>query len=473
VEDFAAYHAAVRWIQSNIRGPADTPAEHPLYTPEERHRRQFARLDRFLGLLHHPERRFAPIHVAGTSGKGSTAVMIASITQAAGQRTGLHIKPYLQTPLEKLLVNGRPMNVDRFVHLVSAVRSQVEHFNAVSPEGPLRYGELWVTLTFAAYAAERVDVGVVETGVGGRWDRTNVITPVVSVINRIGFDHVRSLGPTLADIAAHKAGIIKPGVPVVVAEQAPEAMEVIVEEAHRRSAPLIVAERDYTVQAPDFGRAGSRFGYEDQFGRIPDLSLPLLGRHQVANAALAIAAARVLGNTLAIDERAVRDGLATVRFPGRLERMQHQPEVLLDGAHNGQKAEALLGALRELRRGRRAVLVLGVLASHQAEDVVRVLAPFADAIVCTATDVIGKAATPPDELAELCRPYCRNVVTAPHASAALDAAIADAGPDGLVCATGSLYLVGEARERWVSEVDILRTAWGTEEDPLPATLAVV
>jgi dihydrofolate synthase / folylpolyglutamate synthase len=473
VDEFSGYHAAVAWIKGNIRGPADRPEPRPLHTLEERHLRRFLRMRGFLAQLGHPERAFVAMHVAGTSGKGSTCAMLAAIGHASGRRTGLHVSPYLQTPLEKLAINDRLMNIRRFVALVERFRAEVAAFNATSPEGPLRYGEVWVALTFAAYAAELVDLGIVEVGSGGRWDYTNVIVPDVAVINRIGMDHVRTLGPTIVDIAGHKAGIIKPGVPVVVAEQPPEALAVILAEAEAQAAPVRLAGRDFVWRITGAGPTGSHFRYEDRDVRWDDLFVPLLGEYQVANAALAVAAARCLRRGPAIGEDAVRQGLASVRFGGRLERMQEAPEVLLDGAHNAQKAEALAGALRQMRQGRRLVLVLGILASHAPNGIVEVLAPLADAVVCTATKVIGKAARPPEELAALCRGYGARVETRPGPVSATRRAIALAGKEGVVCVTGSLYLVGAARSLWHTEAELLRAAWQDAEDPLPAQLAVV
>ncbi len=473
MDEFADYHAAVNWLKSNIRGPADLPEHRPVHTLEERHQRRFLRMRGFLEQIGHPERAFAAIHVAGTSGKGSTCAMLAAIGHAAGLRTGLHVSPYLQTALEKLIVNGRCMNVGRFVDLVNQFRHDVAQFNANSPQGSLRYGEIWVSLTFAAYAAERVDLGIVEVGSGGRWDYTNVLLPKVAVINRIGMDHVRTLGPTIADIADHKAGIIKPGVPVVVAEQHPEALAVVEEEATAQAAPLRLAGRDFVWHIDGREATGSRFTFEDRATRWTNLFVPMLGDHQVANAALAIAAARALPGVPSIGEHAVRQGLAGVAFAGRLERMQHNPEVVLDGAHNAQKAEALATALRQIRQGRRLVLVLGVLASHVPQGMIELLAPLADAIVCTAPKVIGKPARPPEELADLCRPLCPQVETRPGPVGATRRAIALAGADGLVCVTGSLYLVGAARGLWYTESTLLRSAWQGSEDPLPARLAVV
>jgi dihydrofolate synthase/folylpolyglutamate synthase len=204
-----------------------------------------------------------------------------------------------------------------------------------------------------------------------------------------------------------------------------------------------------------------------------NLVLPLLGEHQVANAALAIAAARAFRPVAPIGEAAVRKGLRSVRFAGRLERVQRAPEVLLDGAHNAQKAEALAQALVQLRAGRRLVLVLGILASHQPQAITAVLAPLADAIVCTAPRVIGKPAHPPEELADHCRQHCSHVEVRPGPLSATRRAVQLAGRDGVVCVTGSLYLVGATRGLWQSEADLLRSAWEDAEDPLPAALTAV
>ena len=473
MDQYSNYHAAVKWLKGNIRGPAEGTLPRPQLSLEERHRRRFLRMRAFLQRLGDPQRDFAAVHVAGTSGKGSTCAMLAAIGAASGRRTGLHVSPYLQTPLEKLVVNNRLMNVGRFVCLVERFRQYVAAFNADSPHGLLRYGEIWVSLTFAAYAAERVDLGIVEVGSGGRWDYTNVLMPDVAVINRIGMDHVRTLGPTLADIAGHKAGIIKPGIPVVVAEQPADALAVVKAEASAQGAPLVLAGRDFAWEIEHRASDGSHFTYTDRDVRWSHLVVPLLGDHQVANAALAIAAARRLHRGAPVDEAAVRQGLAHVRFAGRLERMQGAPEVLLDGAHNVQKAAALASALQQLRQGRRLVLVLGILASHAPQGIVELLAPLANAVICTAPKVIGKPAYPADELASLCRHFCSQVEARPGPVAATRRAMTVAGKSGVVCVCGSLYLVGAVRGIWQSEAELLRSAWQDAEDPLPLATAAL
>jgi dihydrofolate synthase/folylpolyglutamate synthase len=473
VDQFANYHAAVHWLKGNIRGPADATAPRPQLPLEERHRRRFLRMRAFLQRLGDPQCKFDAVHVAGTSGKGSTCAMVAAIGTASGRRTGLHVSPYLQTPLEKLLIDDRLMHVGHFVCLVERFRGDVAAFNSISPHGLLRYGEIWVSLTFAAYAAEHVDLGIVEVGSGGRWDYTNVLMPDVAVINRIGMDHVRTLGPTLADIAGHKAGIIKPGIPVVVAEQPPEALAVVQAEAAAQHAPMTLAGRDFAWEIERREWDATHFTYTDREVRWPHLTLPLLGDHQVANAALAIAAARRLTKGTPITEAAVRQGLASVHFAGRLERMQGAPEVLLDGAHNAQKAAALASALQRLQQGRRLVLVLGILASHAPQGIVELLAPLADAVICSAPKVIGKPAYPAEELAALCQRFCSHVEARPGPVGATRRAMTLAGKGGMVCVSGSLYLVGAVRNMWQSEEELLRSAWQDGEDALPLPMAAL
>lgn len=468
MERIADYQAAVRWIQSNIRGPADIVVQPSPYTLDERRQRRLARLRNFLDQIGTPQRQFTAFHVAGTSGKGSVCAVLASISIALGWRTGLHVSPYLQTPLEKLIINGRPMNIQRFVALVEFFQHEVAVFNATSPLGPLRYGELWVALTFAAYAAERVTIGIVEVGSGGRWDCTNILEPSVCFINRIGYDHVLTLGPTIRDIAHHKAGIIKPGIPVVVSQQPePEALEVIIRESQSQSAPLYIEGRDFSTYIERQTDTLTEFTYSDPDVHWEHFSIPLLGEHQVHNAGLAIAGIRA--HWPFAPREAIEQGLSNTKFPGRLERIQDNPEVYLDGAHNAQKAEALIHALEQLRHKRKLVLVLGTLTTHQPEKVIELLAPHAQAIVCTTVKVIGKTAVLAHELADIARSYCPVVYHTSDINQAIDRALELAGTHGFVCVTGSLYLVGAARERWITEADILASAWPDDEDPLPAS----
>ncbi|MBX6342342.1 MAG: bifunctional folylpolyglutamate synthase/dihydrofolate synthase, partial [Thermomicrobiaceae bacterium] len=388
----ARYQWAADFINGLIQGPPSPP---PGATAEEIRARAVARMERlrrFLAFLGDPQTRFRSVHVGGTSGKGSTAAFIAAILHAAGYRTGLHVSPYLQVETEKLQVDGRLVCGDAFADHVAALAEAMERWQAERSER-LTYGEFWVALTFFAFARERVDFAVIEVGAGGRFDLTNVLLPDVAVITSVGLDHVRTLGPTIADIAWHKAGIIKPGRAAVTAVDDPVALPVIEAEARAQGVPLqrVLPERDYRVVDSD--ASGSEL-LDVPSGRV--FHLPLAGAFQAANAATAIAAARALRDLPRgpISDDAIAAGLAATRFPGRMEIVQERPQVVLDGAHNPQKMASLAASLPLLGRPERRIVVLGVLEGHDAEALARIVAPLADEVVATAPHAIERASAP-------------------------------------------------------------------------------
>jgi len=458
------YHAAVAYVQSLIRGSADAVSDAvaslPLgaRSPEELlsiRRRRLARMRMFLGMLDHPEDAFHSVHVGGTSGKGSTAAFIHAILHAAGKDCGLHTTPYLQIPLEKLVIGDRYYPPSAFASLVNDLKPFVARMEAASPYGPLSYGELWVALTFACFARQGCEYGVVEVGHGGRWDYTNVLSSSVAVITSIGFDHMRSLGATLPAIAHHKAGIIKRGRPAIVGVVDPEAMDVIMAEASAQDAPLWRLGHEFRISSP---RANG-FDYHGRQWRITNVRPSLTGPHQIDNAALAIAAVEALGCLTEPEaQQAVPEGVRSVRFPGRLEVMQRGPTVVLDGAHNTQKVRALAVALGSLYPSRPLHLVFGALAAKQADEMLAILAPLARSIRTTAPTVYHKTAADPDQLASIASRFCSDTRSVANPPAAIDEALRAADQRDVVCATGSLYLVGEARERWISSADLLAAA---------------
>lgn len=460
---YPAYDSAVAFLHSLIRGPATSDGSGLPYGAASQRdllairMRRMARMRFFLSHLGNPERSFLPFHVGGTSGKGSTAAMIHAILQRAGRRTGLHVSPYLQVPLEKLVIGDQYLGPSAFADLVDWMRPLLGEVSEISPYGPPSYGEVWVALTFACFERERVEAGVVEVGHGGRWDYTNVLTPAVSVITTVGMDHVRSLGPTLADIAHHKAGIIKYGRPAVVGRLDAVALEVVEAEASTMDAPMWVAGRDFDVAGDEHDLEAYR--YEGPAWSIGPFRLALAGRHQAENAAAAIAAVEASGVVpFAVARDAIPRALGSVRFPGRLEVMQRSPIVVLDGAHNVQKAEALARELDERYAGRRLILVFGALAAKQADDMLAILAPRAGRVITTAPAVYQKASADPHALRDAALRYAADAVAQPDPLRAIDLALDAARPDDLVCVTGSLYLVGAIRERWVSTESILAAA---------------
>jgi dihydrofolate synthase/folylpolyglutamate synthase len=446
--DWAAYTIAAARLDARISRVA--PEDDSLAAIHARARRKLERLGRFLGELGNPERRLPVVHVTGTSGKGSTAVGIAALLTGAGLRTGLATSPYLQVATEKLQIDGRLIAGRDLLAAIDEVEAAERRWLAANPgEGRLSYGELWPALALSWFARAGVDVAVVEVGAGGRLDPTNVVRPVASVITGIGLDHLASLGPTLADIAWHKAGIIKPGAPVVVGPLPPEAWPFVAREAALAATPII--------RAADFGER-------------PGVAAGEMVSFVAANRRLALATVGVLAERGLLDPRRIDPAvLAAARLPGRLEAMPqppHAPPVVLDGAHNPQKIAALVAEL-ERRRGHgqpAPVIVFGALAGKATAAMLAALAPHAAALVATTAPVLGKLPAPPADLAEIAHAagFGGALRAEPDPAAALDLGLARAqGAGTWVLMTGSLYLLGAVRGRCFPAAAVVaqRTPW--------------
>lgn len=397
-----------------------------------------------LAALGHPERRYPALHVAGTKGKGSTAAALAAIQQAAGRRVGLYTSPHLHTFRERVQLDGVPIAEDDFAALVSELAPLNARLAQERPEwGEATAFEVATVLALLAFARWEVSVAVVEVGLGGRLDATNVLLPEVAAITAISLDHTRILGDTLAQIAAEKGGIIKPGRPVVSSPQRPEAAATLERIAAERGSPIFFGGRDWRV-------AGSphSFDLSGPWGRYEGLTLSLRGNHQLENAATAVAACWALGERgLPTSEAAVRAGLAGVAWPGRFEIIHQQPTVVADGAHNVDSAERLAEALRAELEGAPLTLILAIAADKDVEGMVRVLAPLAHTVIATASH--NPRAAAPGRIAAAARAAGlpgQRVVEAPVVAGALRLALAGAGRHGAICVTGSLYAVAEARE---------------------------
>ena len=410
--------------------------------------------------LGEPQRGYPIAHIAGTSGKGSVSAMVAAVSGAAGLRVGVHMTPYLQSPLEKLAVGERLATPEEFVELVAWIRSRLEALEGDDPDFAPRYGSAWVALTFEFFRRRQVDLTVLEAGVGGRFDLTNVVLPAVAAVTSIGKDHLTSLGPTVEDVAHHKGGVFKPGVPAVAIERPGVEYAILKRCALEAGAPLSPLREG--VEFVGSGGLEPSFSYRGVNLEVRDVPLGLKGAHQIQNAAVASAVCDSLaGSGFPLTDEALRAGLAGVRLPGRWEVVERAPEVILDGAHNPDKAAALRAALLERRRGRRLALVLGVLGYKAAGEIVAGIVPGVDLVVATEPHVYEKAPTPARELAALARRHGVKVAVRPDPLQALDAALDFAGRDGLVCVTGSLYLVGQVRNRWfpAEEIALQGTSW--------------
>lgn len=402
------------------------------------------RVRQLLRLLGDPERRFKSVHVAGTKGKGSTAAMIASALARAGFRTGFFSSPHLHSFNERIRVGGKLISDEEIARIVEQIKPEAQVLERDHADlGSLTTFEITTALAFQHFAQAGVDVAVLEVGLGGRLDATNVVEPLVAVITSISLDHTQVLGKTLAEIAREKAGIVKRGGIVVCAPQPEEALRVIRAVAEGLDARLFLVGEDWKWErCPTTDDAITVSG---PFGEIDCVTVPLLGEHQLVNAATAIAALQALGlRGIQVNPQHIKDGIASVRWPGRMEVLSREPLIVVDGAHNADSMQKLSSALRAVFPGRRVIVVFGASADKDLPGMLREIVPLASHIVAT------KSAHPrsaqPGAIAAEASALTANVSTSPDVRAALSTAREIAGPQDLICVTGSLFIVAEARE---------------------------
>lgn len=426
---------------------------------------RMSRLSRFLERLGNPQQHYPIVHVGGTSGKGSTSTAIASILTAAGFRTGLHTSPYLQTPAEKLQVDGALISPEAYIALCDELLT--EHDRWVADGGEyLTYGEAWVALTLWFFQRSGVDAAVLEVGAGGRFDLTNIVQPTVSVVTSVGIDHTNTLGSTIADIAWHKAGIIKTGVPAVTGVSNQEALEIITSEASTVGAPLTVVSPEIAVTDVETNQHGTSWTNAATGQRYHS---SLRGGFQARNGALAIATVEALRDSgWNISNEAIAEGLQRARIPGRIELIADNCPVMLDGAHNAEKVAALAEDVPQLlpvgEHGRR-IGILGVLESKQATEMLGSIVPVIDVLVATSPQVVAKEGRAASAMADIARDagFHGEVHIEPDPAAAIELALSlsDASRGDAVLVTGSLYLVGNIRERWYAthEIVLAQSSW--------------
>jgi dihydrofolate synthase/folylpolyglutamate synthase len=422
------------------------------------------RMRELMSRLGNPQQRFRIVHVAGSKGKGSTSAMLASILSQAGYRTALFTSPHLVNVEERIQVDGTPIAAAELVRLMEEIQAAASP-GAGAPRAAARglasnltFFEIATALGFLQFARRSVDIAVVEVGLGGRFDSTNVCQPLVSIITSISFDHTQYLGNTLAQIAMEKAGIVKPGRPCLSGVRAPEARAVIERICRERGAPLRQVERDYR-----FEHEPAKIDDEsDQPARLrvhtdqewPEMEVGLAGAHQAANAALAVAAVEELHKQgVPVNDQAVALGLAQVHWPARLEVLGRQPLVLLDCAHNVASAQALVDALRvsvaDRTPGGRRWLIFAGSRDKDLAGMLRVLAPEFDEVILTRYTLSPRGAAPA-ELASLLPPgtharCCATAIEAWRTTRGL------AGPHDLICVAGSVFLAGELRPIMLGE----------------------
>ncbi len=414
------------------------------------------RIKALLDLLGDPQQSAPVVHITGTNGKTSTARMVDALLSANGLRTGRFISPHLQVVTERISLDGEPVSPDRYIAAYRDVEPYISLVDAVQPN-PLSKFEVLVAMAFAAFADAPVDAVVLEVGLGGTWDSTNVVDAKVAVIGPVGVDHVEYLGPDVVGIAKDKAGIIKPGSVAVLAEQRPEVMVELLRRVADVDASVARAGEEFGVLSREIAVGGQLLRLQGLGGVYDEVFLPLHGRHQAANAAVALAAAEAFlgaGANNQLDPDSVRHAFASVTTPGRLEPVRSAPTVLLDAAHNPHGANALATALIEEFDFRRLVAVVGVMADKDAHGILTELEPVVAEVVLTANS--SPRSMPVDDLAAVARDVFGpdRIIVEPRLDDAIETAVAlaeEVGEPGAplsgagVLVTGSVVTVGEAR----------------------------
>lgn len=403
------------------------------------------RIEALMELLGEPQKKLKCLHIGGTNGKGSTAAFASSILEAAGYRVGLYTSPYLIQFTNRMSINGQDIAKERLVELVERVKPLVERITQDPALGQPTEFEVVTAIAFTYFAEESPDIVVVEVGLGGRLDATNVIQPLVTALAPISLEHTQVLGDTVGKIALEKAGIIKEG-SVVVTEAAGEALEVLEKVCCAKKVTLYKLQEDFKVEKVSGSLRGQALNYYGLFGNYAHLQIPLLGDYQRDNAALALAAIELLGKRgFQVSEEAVRKGLAATTWPGRLEVVRRSPLILLDGAHNLAAFQGLQRNIRQNFAYRRLILVLGLLDDKAAEEILQEIIPVSDHVVITTPN--SPRAADPHVLERITNRYTLGpVFVQEKIPDALNLALSLAGEEDLILIAGSLYLISDARQ---------------------------
>ena len=434
------YPEALEWLYSFIDYGVKRSYR---YSPEVF---DLARVRELLASLGDPQERYPTIHIAGTKGKGSTAAMVSSGLRAAEYTTGLYSSPHLIDFTERMQIDGEQIPESAFVGLVERLKPSVDAIPEISTY------ELATALAFMYFADRPVDCAVIEVGLGGRLDATNVIQPLVSVITSLSYDHTHLLGDSLSDIAAEKAGIIKSETPVVLAPQQLEADLVVRAIAEERNAPVVQINRDWHYVATDRSFEGQTFQVwragEDST-RV-DLSIPLLGHHQVQNGAVAyVALQSVSSRGLPLELRQIQQGLAATEWPGRFQVLAHEPAIVLDSAHNRESALKLRIALDDYFPGRQITMVFGASSDKDVRGMFLELAPRVSRVILTRAN--HPRSEDPETLARLARGFGFDGEVVEPVAAAMQHATEHANVEQVILATGSLFVIGSALAAWDSQ----------------------
>ena len=453
------YEAALAYIEAFIdyeRSP-DFSRQARLYN--------LNRISLLLKRLGNPHERLRVIHIAGSKGKGSTAALVASVLTDAGYKTGLFTSPHLITPRERCRIDGEPISEADVALYIDKIKPAIETVST-SEFGRVSFFEIYTALAFTYFADKATDFAVIEVGLGGRLDATNVVTPVATVITPIGLEHTAILGETYTEIAGEKAEIIKEGCPLALAPQHPEARAVFEKVANERKAPIVAAKtRDAAckpvssdvaqehwvstsqlVQDADGLPIAQQFDVETDSERYSQLTIPLLGRHQFVNATTAIAAIECLKQKgYIIPKNSIYAGFKNVQWHGRIQRIMSSPLVVLDGAHSAVSMEALCLTLRESFRYTRVIFIVSLMKDKSLKAIGDIVSKTADTVIATQVSENPRVMTA-EAIQDAWSGTCEKITICPNPEKAIAGALASASPTDLICITGSLYLVGQALE---------------------------
>ena len=403
-------------------------------------------INHLLYLLDEPHKKLKIIHVAGTNGKGSTSSLISSILQSDGYKVGLYTSPHLIDFTERIKINHKPINRKKVCELLERIKPSIEKVANTPSYGHPTFFEVITSMAFLYFFEEQVDFLVLEAGLGGRLDATNVCEPLISVITHVDYDHMDKLGNSLEEITREKGGIIKPGGIVISSKQYDKAYKEIKKIADEKNSLIYSVGREINYKIVKSDIKGVVFDLKGIYHDYKNLHTPLLGRHQADNAATAITTVEALKiKEINISEKTIRDGLKKVKWIGRLEIIQNNPTLVLDGAHNPSGVKVVRDALKEIFSYHRLILVLAIFADKNYKKMIQILAPNADLII--ATKAKNPRAASPQIIAKEAAQYIGQdkIVVTEDIPQAINCALSNSKEDDLICLTGSLYTVGEAK----------------------------
>ena len=429
-----AYSEALNWIYNLRGGVIDLRLD---------------RMERALSVLGHPERQFPALHIAGTNGKGSTAAILHRTLTLAGYRTGLYTSPHLVSFTERIRIGDQEITPDEVVELVCEIRERI-----IAAGVSLTFFEIVTVMAFIYFARRRIDVGVIEVGMGGRLDATNLVRPIVTMVTTISKDHEAFLGSDLLSIGREKAGIFKPGIPVVCGQMLPEIAALMKQLAEEKRSSSYFLGSDFGI----FLKNESFFDYKGVIRNVLDIGIALRGAHQRANAGVALAALELAAGRFPVDERTIRQALGTVIWPCRFEVLRERPWVILDGAHNSEGVNALKAVLKEFQPGKKIKLLYAAMEDKDWRYMLSVLLPLVDEVVLTR---VGLERSADPELLSGCLPRSLAHRVVEDARTAVKLMLQEAGSEDIILIAGSLYLVGEIRP---TAVELSARAWIQEED---------